>query len=242
MFRRRFAFGKDPGAFERDIDAELTPRELGRIALGGDADLAAADIHPVVAARDFAREAAVDAVIPEQVCVGLDRPQIVDPNDLYLGMLVLTGRPQNQPADAAEAVDAYPYRHLRSSRKLSPIYRSARAASATFSGVMPKCGNSASPGADAPNPVMPMNAPRGPSQRSQPNSTAASTATRGAEPSTASWCSLLNFSNSSQQGIDTTAARIPSLASISRAAIATVTSEPVASRVTWRAPPASANT
>src|SRR5215467_3509402 len=111
MLRRRFAFGKDPGAFERDIDAELAPRELGRIALGGDADLAAADIHPVVAARDFAWEAAVDAVIPEQVCVGLYRPQIVDADDLDLGVLVLAGRPQDKPADAAKAVDAYPYRH-----------------------------------------------------------------------------------------------------------------------------------
>ena len=67
---------------------------------------------------------------------------------------------------------------------------------------------------------MPMKAPRGPSQRSQPNRTAASTATRGAEPSTVSWYSCGAFSNSSQQGIETTAARMPSFANASRAAIA----------------------
>ena len=60
------------------------------------------------------------------------------------------------------------------------------AVSATLDGVMPKCSYSLAAGAEAPKPSMPMNAPRSPSQRSQPNPTPASTPILGAEPSTVS--------------------------------------------------------
>src|SRR5258706_7636251 len=116
MLRRRLALGEDAGAFERDIDPELAPRQFRRVALGGDADLAAADIHPVVAARDLAREAAVDAVVLQQMRVGGDRSQIVDADDFDLAVLVLVGRAQYQAADAAEPIDRNPYGHCRSSR------------------------------------------------------------------------------------------------------------------------------
>src|SRR6516165_4002887 len=235
VFGGGLAPGEDAGAFERDIDPELAPRQLGRIALGGDPDLAAADIHPILAGRDLARKAAVNAVVAQEMRIGLDRTEVVDADDLDLGVLVFVSRPQDQPADAAKAVDRNSYRHDLSSPRPWPIYRSERAASATFSGVMPKCGKSASPGAEAPNPVIPIKAPCGPSQRSQPNCTAASTATRGAEPMTASRYSRGACSNSSQHGIETTAATILSRASASRAAIAIDTSEPVASKVTSRA-------
>src|SRR6266446_1656650 len=112
-------------------------------------------------------------VISEEVRVGLDRAEIVDPDHLDLAVLLLVRRPQDQPADAAKAVDRNPYRHDSSSRSSWPIYRSERAASATLSGVMPKCGKSASAGAEAPKPSMPMKAPFAPSQRSQPKRTAA---------------------------------------------------------------------
>ena len=52
----------------------------------------------------------------QQMRVGLDRAQIVDADDLDLAMLVLVRRPQDQPADAAEAVDRNPYRHGSSSQ------------------------------------------------------------------------------------------------------------------------------
>src|SRR5205085_4065536 len=111
VLRRRLALGEDAGAFERDIDAELAPRQFRRVALGGDADLAAADIHPIVAARDLAGEAAMDAVVLQQMRVGRDWPQIIDADDLDLAVLVLVRRAQYQAADAAESVDCNPYRH-----------------------------------------------------------------------------------------------------------------------------------
>ena len=117
VLRRRLALGKDAGAFERDIDAELAPRQFRRIALGGDADLAAADIHPVVAARDLAREAAMDAVILQQMRVGCDRAEVVNADHLDLGVLVLVGGSQNQTADAAKPVNRNSNGHCRSSPK-----------------------------------------------------------------------------------------------------------------------------
>src|SRR6516162_8264823 len=236
------ALGENAGAFKRHIDPEFSPREFGRVALGGNADLAATRIHPILAGGHLAGEAPVHTVVSEQMRIGFDRAEIVDADDLNFFGGMLQSRAHDQAADPAKPVDRNPYRHGLFSRNSWPIYRSERAACATFSGVMPKCGKSSSPGADAPKPVMPIKAPRGPSQRSQPNWTAASTATRGAEPRTALWYSSGACSKSSQHGIDTTAARTPSLASASRAAIATETSEPVASRVTWRRPSASRST
>src|ERR1051325_3104834 len=75
-----------------------------RVALGGDADLAAADIHPIVAAGYLAREAAMHAVKPQQMRIGLDRAEIVDADNLDLAVLVLVSRAQDKAADAAESV------------------------------------------------------------------------------------------------------------------------------------------
>ena len=141
MLCRGLAPGEDAGAFERHIDAEFAPRQFRRVALGGDADLAAADIHPIVAGRDLAGKAAMHAVVPQQVRIGFDRAEIIDPNDVDLGVPMLVSRAQDEAADAAETVDRNPHSHgLLLPKKLSPIYRSERAASATFSGVIPKCG------------------------------------------------------------------------------------------------------
>ena len=110
------------------------------------------------------------------------------------------------------------------------------------SGVMPKCRNRSGPGALAPNPVMPMNTPSGPSQRSQPNPHAASIPTRSTEPSTGARALSSMAANSSQQGRDTTAAGMPSSASRRRASSATATSDPDAISVACRGPSASAST
>ena len=111
MLCRGLALGEDAGAFERHVDAELAPRQFGRVALGGNGDLAAADVHPIVAAGDLARKAAVHAVIAQQMRVGLDRPEIVDPDHFDFGVLMLVGRAQDQAANAAKTVDCNPYCH-----------------------------------------------------------------------------------------------------------------------------------
>src|SRR6516164_614895 len=72
MLRGGVARRKKAGAFERHINAELAPRKLCRVPFGGDADFATADIHPVVAGRDLAGEAAVHTVVSEEMGISLD--------------------------------------------------------------------------------------------------------------------------------------------------------------------------
>ncbi len=69
-------------------------------------------------------------------------------------------------------------------RPRQPCPRRRLTAAATASGVSPEMLVQVRRSAEAPNPVMPMNTPSGPSQRSQPNPPAASIPTRKAAPST----------------------------------------------------------
>ena len=78
---------------------------LAGIALGRDLDLAQAHVDPVVARGDRAGEAAVDAVVFQQVGIGGDRPQIVDRHHLDVATAMLDDRAQDEAADAAKAID-----------------------------------------------------------------------------------------------------------------------------------------
>src|SRR5262249_42434923 len=103
------------GAFEYHIDAELAPWELGRVALGGDPNLAATRIHPILPGRHFAGEAAMYTVVAQQMRIGLDRAEIVDADDLEFLVGMLQSRAHDQAADPAKPVDRNPYRHGSSS-------------------------------------------------------------------------------------------------------------------------------
>ena len=97
--------GEDARAFQGDVHLQLGVRQVGRVALGRDFDLARANVDPVLAGRDGAGEAAVHRVIAEQVGVGLDRTQVVDRHDLDVLAAVLDDGAKDEAADAAEAVD-----------------------------------------------------------------------------------------------------------------------------------------
>jgi hypothetical protein len=62
MHRGLVLGGEDAGAFHRDVDAEILPRQRGRVLDGGDLDGAVADADGVAFDRDLAGEAAVHAV------------------------------------------------------------------------------------------------------------------------------------------------------------------------------------
>ena len=64
-----------------------------------------AHVDGVAVDRDDAREAAVHAVVAQQMGVGLHRAQVVDRHHLDVAPGVFDDRPQHQPADAAKAVD-----------------------------------------------------------------------------------------------------------------------------------------
>ena len=82
------------------------PRDLRRLALGGDGDRLAIDDQAALGDFDRAREAAVGAVVLEQVRVGLVVDEVVDRDDFQLVAVPLLDRLEDLPSDAAEAVDA----------------------------------------------------------------------------------------------------------------------------------------
>ena len=96
--------GEDAGALEDDVDAEVAPRQGGRVALGQDLDLTAVDDDRRVAGTDVARVGAVGRVVLEQVRVHLRVDQVVDGHDLHVRG-TLDERLERLPTDPAEAVD-----------------------------------------------------------------------------------------------------------------------------------------
>ena len=105
--------GEDAGAFQDDVDAELAPGQLREVALGQHLDRrqrlagGGADVQRVALELGLAREAAVHAVVAEQMRVGGGRRQVVDRHHLDVVAALLGQRPQDVAADPAEAVDGY---------------------------------------------------------------------------------------------------------------------------------------
>ena len=134
MGHRGLLRGEEAGAFERDVDAQRLVRQLGRIALGGDLDLAAADVDRVAVDLHLAVETAVHRVEAEQVGVGLDRAEVVDRDDLDILASRFHDGAHDVAADAPEAVDCNTNSHVFLRYLLS-----RRASAAIASAVMPKC-------------------------------------------------------------------------------------------------------
>ena len=146
-----FLGGEEAGAFQRDVD--VAPGQFLRVADGGDADRAAADVDGVAGNGDGARELAVDGVIANEMRIGLDRAEVVDGNDFDVGAAGLDDGAQHVAADAAKTVDGNFHSHfgslpmdelceVRRGRGAAPWGNQASLASAaatTASGVMPKC-------------------------------------------------------------------------------------------------------
>ena len=96
--------GEDAGALEDDVDAEVAPRQGGRVALGEDLDLAPVDDDRRVAGTDVARVRPVGRVVLEQERVHLRVDQVVDRHDLHVRG-TLDERLERLSTDPAEAVD-----------------------------------------------------------------------------------------------------------------------------------------
>lgn len=120
---------------------------------------------PVFGKHEIRRSRQVAAMKAEAIAESVGDPAH---DELGIGVALAHAPHQRRPSLGADDVHAY--------------LTSARAFSATCSGVMLKWRKSASAGAEAPKLVIPTTAS---AQRSQPKGEAASTATRGAVPSTA---------------------------------------------------------
>ena len=106
------AGGEDARAFQRDLDAEFLVGQLGRVALGGHLDRAAADVDRVAGDLHLMRELAVHRIVAEQVGVGLDRAEIVDGDDLDVRTAGFDDGAQNIAPDASETVDRDLHSHF----------------------------------------------------------------------------------------------------------------------------------
>ena len=248
---------KMPGAFERDIDAELLPRQLRRVALGSTAILP----------RPISIQSSPVVISPgKRPCTlsyfkrwafASTEPRSLIADDLRSSRACLVQRAQHQPADAAEPIDRNPYRHpssaLLSRNGCSPSIQPQPLAAMCSPRIIAR--QSATLGGDAEMLEERLAGRRGakahhadhapcgrdialPAERR-----AASTASRGAVAQHLGAIGLV----ARHRTIPSTASTRPrrgrrARPAASRAAIAIATSEPVASSVTWRSPSASAST
>jgi hypothetical protein len=78
--------GEDAGAFHDDVDAEIAPGQLLRIALGGDLERAPPTIDGVAVNLTVLPGSGRARVVAHQVGVGFDRAEIVDRHDLSMSV------------------------------------------------------------------------------------------------------------------------------------------------------------
>jgi hypothetical protein len=102
---------EEAGAFEHQLDAEVLVRQLARIALLGDRDVAAVDLDRVAVRGHRAGEAAVGRIEREQQRVRLGIGEVVDRDQLEVVIGALEDRPRDEPPDAPEPVDRNLHRH-----------------------------------------------------------------------------------------------------------------------------------
>src|SRR5258708_32618388 len=107
---------EEAGAFERDVYAHVLPRKLRWVALGVDLDLAIAEADRVALDRDPAGKAAMHRVVAQQMCVGLDRAEIVERDHFDVLAAGLGDGAQDVAADAAKPVDGDPDGHCLTSK------------------------------------------------------------------------------------------------------------------------------
>ena len=92
-------------ALEDDVDAELAPRQVGRVLLLEDPDLPAVNDQEVVRVVDDARVGSVRRIVLEQERVEGDGHQVVDGDDLDVRCALDEGL-ERLAADAAKTIDA----------------------------------------------------------------------------------------------------------------------------------------
>jgi hypothetical protein len=112
MLRRGVALGEEAGAFHHHVDIELTPGQLGGIALRQHFHKSKiAEIEAVGPRLDLAGDAAMHRVPFQQMSVRLNRAQIVDGDEFEIAPACFIGGAQHQPPDTPEPVDGNPNGH-----------------------------------------------------------------------------------------------------------------------------------
>ena len=108
-----FAIGEEARRLEHDVDAEVAPRERGRVALGEHLHLLAGGAKDAVGELDLTLERAEVRVVAQEVRHRLRVAEVVQRDDLEVGAECVLGA-EEVPPDAAEPVDADANAHLSS--------------------------------------------------------------------------------------------------------------------------------
>ena len=104
--------GEEAGRLDDDVDAQVAPRQVGRVALGEHLHRVAADLDALAVGGDVLGQLAQDAVVLQQVGEDLGAGEVVDRHDLDV-LAAGRGGPPEVAADPAESVDAHADRHCR---------------------------------------------------------------------------------------------------------------------------------
>src|SRR5215213_8359248 len=105
MCRSLLLAGKQPGTFKRDVDAEILPGKLRRVANSQHLDRADSALDGVALDGDLAGKAAMNGVEAQEVRVGLRRREVVDRHHSDVLALRLNNGAQDIAPDAAESVN-----------------------------------------------------------------------------------------------------------------------------------------
>src|SRR3990170_1000448 len=109
---RLLRLGEPTRGLDNQVHAGVLPGDGRRLALGEDLDRPVVDAQLAVAGLDAAGEAAVVAVVPEQVSVCGEIGNVVDRRDLQRVRMALQHRTQGLPPDPAEPVNPDLNRHF----------------------------------------------------------------------------------------------------------------------------------
>src|SRR5207247_5690186 len=106
---RVVAFGEQSGRLEDNVDAEVFPRQLRRVAHRQHLELVAVDRDRFSPGLDLRVQITEHRVVLQQVRKRVRIREIVDGDNV--DVRIAECRPHDVPADAAEPVNANPHRH-----------------------------------------------------------------------------------------------------------------------------------
>ena len=101
--------GAETAALEDELDAEVFPGQVRRIALGEDLELLAAAAERALGVRDLLFQRAVDGVVLEEMRQRFGIGDVVHRDEVEPAFVETC--PKHVPTDAAEAIDADTHCH-----------------------------------------------------------------------------------------------------------------------------------
>src|SRR5262249_5532349 len=104
--------GEKAGALQGNVDAEILSRQVSRVSVSSDFDVGISRIDCVAFNPYLAGETAVYAVVAEQMCVGFDRSEVVNGDDLDILPAGFGDGAQDVAADAAKPVNGNTHCHF----------------------------------------------------------------------------------------------------------------------------------